>query len=111
MRGLPVHAATPDPLFPGGMTMPMCEVGGVQYPLEHRPGKLRPFVATLAVSAPPAAKHHTASTRNNTSDTTYNQPDGEVVRKIKLQTPRLTHDAISPSWDGTRSHRARRSHR
>ncbi len=55
----------------------MCEVGGVQYPLEHQPGNLRPFVATLAIPAPPAAKHHTASTRNSTTDTTFNQPDGE----------------------------------
>lgn len=77
MRSLPAHAAAPDPLFPGSMTLPLCEAGGVQYPLDHQPGSLRPFVATLAIAAPPAAKHHTADTRNSTSKTTYNQPDGE----------------------------------
>ncbi|MGH3913151.1 MAG: hypothetical protein ACRDTC_07045 [Pseudonocardiaceae bacterium] len=72
-----VHPATPDPLFPGSATLPLSEPGGVQYPLDNRPGSLRPFVATLAVAAPPTAKHHTASTRNSTSEKTYNQPDGE----------------------------------
>ncbi len=76
--------ASPDPLFPGGMTLPLCAVGGVQYPLNHRPGKLRPFVATLAVAAPPTAKHHTASTRNSTTETTYNQPDGEGGESDKV---------------------------
>lgn len=76
MRLLPVHSAEPDPLFPGSMTLPLCEVGGVQYSLDHQPGSLRPFVATLAVAAPPAAKHHTASTRNSTSTKTGPNRDG-----------------------------------
>lgn len=76
MEPLPVHPAAPDPLSPGGATLPLCELGGVQYPLDHCPGSLRPFVAMLAVAAPPTAKHHTASTRNSTTTETYNQPDG-----------------------------------
>lgn len=83
MRSLPVRPPAPDPLFPGSMTLPMCEAGGVQYPLDHRPGNLRPFVATLAIAAPPAAKHHTASTRNNTSTITGpNHDGGEESDKI-----------------------------
>lgn len=72
-----VPSPAPDPLFPGGATLPLSEAGGVRYPLDHRPGRLRPFVATLAVPAPPTAKHHTADTRNTTTQTTYNQPDGQ----------------------------------
>lgn len=78
MEASPVHSTPPDPLFPGGVTLPLCEAGGVQYPIDHRPGSLRPFVATLAVPAPPTAKKHdTASTRNSTTEETFNQPDGE----------------------------------
>jgi hypothetical protein len=84
METSPIHPAAPDPLFPGGVTLPLCEVGGVQYPLDHRPGNLRPFVATLAVAAPPTAKHHTASTRNSTTTETYNQPDGEGGESDKI---------------------------
>lgn len=83
METSPIHPATPDPLFPGGATLPLCEVGGVQYPLDHRPGNLRPFVATLAVAAPSTAKHHTASTRNSTTQTTAPSRDGsEETDKI-----------------------------
>lgn len=76
MRSLPDHPAAPDPLFPGSLTLPLCEAGGVQYPLDHQPGKLRPFVATLAIAAPPTAKHHTAGTRNSTSTKTGPNRDG-----------------------------------
>lgn len=75
---------SPDPLFTGGITLPLCEKGGVQYPHDHRAGNLRPFVATLAVAAPPDAKHHTASTRNSTTRETYNQPDGEGGASDKI---------------------------
>lgn len=78
-----IHPASPDPLFPGGITLPLCEVGGVQYPIDHHPGSLRPFVATLAVAAPPTAKHHTASTRNSTTTITEPNRDGsEEADKI-----------------------------
>lgn len=71
------HPATPDPLFPGSVTLPLSEARGVQYPLDHQPGALRPFAATLAVPAPPVGKKHdTANTRNSTSTETFNQPDG-----------------------------------
>ncbi len=76
METSPTRPAAPDPLFPGGATLPLCEVGGVQYPLDHRPGSLRPFVATLAVAAPPTAKHRTTSTRNSTTQTTGPSRDG-----------------------------------
>lgn len=66
----------PDPLFPGSATLPLSAAGGVQYPRDHSPGSLRPFVATLAVAAPPAAKHHTTATRNDTSKTTGPNRDG-----------------------------------
>lgn len=76
MEPSPVHTAAPDPLFPGNVTLPLCEVGGVQYPIDHRPGNLRPFIATLAVTAPPTAKHHTTSTRNSTTTITGPNRDG-----------------------------------
>jgi hypothetical protein len=83
METSPHHPASPDPLFPGGVTLPLCEIGGVQYPLDHEPGNLRPFVATLAVAAPPTAKHHTASTRNSTTTITGpNRDGGEESDKI-----------------------------
>ncbi len=72
----PYRPTSPDPLFPGGITLPLCEKGGVQYPHDHRAGNLRPFVATLAVAAPPDAKHHTASTRNSTTTPTGPNRDG-----------------------------------
>ncbi len=71
-----VPSPAPDPLFPGGATLPLSEAGGVRYPLDHRPGQLRPFVATLAVPAPPTAKHHTADTRNTTTTITGPNHDG-----------------------------------
>lgn len=80
----PYRPASPDPLFPGGLTLPLCEIGGVQYTLDHEPGNLRPFVATLAVTAPPTGKHHTGNTRNSTTEETYNQPDGEGGKSDKI---------------------------
>lgn len=78
MENSPAHPAAPDPLFPGNVTLPLSEAGGVGYPLAHQPGSLRPFVAVLAVPAPPMAKKHdTGNTRNSTTETTYIQPDGE----------------------------------
>lgn len=80
METSPIHSAAPDPLSPGGITLPLCEVGGVHYPIDHCPGNLRPFVATLAVAAPPTAKHHTTDTRNSTTEKTFIQPDGEGAK-------------------------------
>jgi hypothetical protein len=76
MRSSFPHGATPDPLFPGSGTLPLSAAGGVQYPIDHQPGSLRPFVATLAVAAPTTAKHHTGDTRNSTSTTTGPNRDG-----------------------------------
>jgi hypothetical protein len=60
--------------------LPLSEPGGLLYPVEHVPGTLRPFAATLAVSVPPEAKKHdTASTRNSTTETTQTSKDGTVV--------------------------------
>jgi hypothetical protein len=76
MEPSPVRPAAPDPLFPGSATLPLCEAGGVQYPIDHRPGTLRPFVATLAVAASPTAKHRTTNTRNSTTTQTKPNHDG-----------------------------------
>lgn len=56
--------------------LPLCEIGGVKHALDHEPGNLWPFVATLAVTAPPTAKHHTADTRNSTTTITGPHQDG-----------------------------------
>lgn len=69
-----------DPLFPNSATLPLGEPGGVQYPVTHTPGALRPYAATLAVPPPVEAKaHDTSSTRNTTSQATQRSDDGQVV--------------------------------
>ncbi len=67
------------PLFSSIALLPLGEPGGVAYPMEHVPGSLRPYSATLGVPMPMVGKHHTTSTRPPTQMPTQRSVDGQVV--------------------------------
>jgi hypothetical protein len=67
------------PLFSSTALLPLSEPGGVSYPMEHTPGVLRPYAATLAVPLPRTGRHNTTSTRPATSIATQRSDDGKVV--------------------------------
>jgi hypothetical protein len=58
--------------------LPMSEAGGVAYPMQHTPGVLRPFGASLAVAMPQAGRHSTDSTAPRTTQRTERSDDGKV---------------------------------
>jgi hypothetical protein len=69
-----------DPLFPSAALLSLSDPCGVQIALDHVPGPLRPFSATLGVPRPPDGKKHdtnaskwTVPTKGATSE------DGTVV--------------------------------
>lgn len=66
------------PLFSPSALLPMGEPGGVAYPIQHTPGVLRPFGASLAVAMPQAAKHSTDNTSPATKQPTQRSDDGRV---------------------------------
>lgn len=66
------------PLFAPSALLPMGEPGGVAYPMQHTPGELRPFGASLAVPMPQAGKHSTDSTSPATKQATQRSDDGKV---------------------------------
>jgi hypothetical protein len=68
-----------DPLFPAGTSLPLSALGGVSYPRDHCPGRLRAFAATLATPMPASAKKHdTSNTRSTTTNRTQTSDDGKV---------------------------------
>lgn len=74
-----VSRMTRDPLFPPSAMLPLSEPGGVQYPVTHTPGTVRPYVATQAVPSPVEAKNHdTPTTRNSTPQRTSYNVDNRV---------------------------------
>jgi hypothetical protein len=80
MGNFPNSAGQIDPLFPAAALMALSEPGGVQYPVEHVPGTLRPFAATLGVPAPrDGKKHDTTATRWNETKVQQTSKDGQVV--------------------------------
>ena len=66
------------PLFPPAALLPLGERGGFTYPMEHTPGAVRPYVATLGVPMPITGKHNTTSTAPPTSIPTETSDDGKV---------------------------------
>jgi hypothetical protein len=54
--------------------------------MEHTPGKLRPYAATLSVEMPPSGRHNTTSTRPPTSTPTQTSKDGVVVPDTQSDT-------------------------
>jgi hypothetical protein len=80
MGNFPINAGQVDPLFPGPALMALSDRGGVQSPVDHVPGRLRPFAATLGVPAPrDAKKHDTTGTRWNETRVQQTSKDGQVV--------------------------------
>ena len=69
-----------DPLFPSPALLPLNGPGGVQNTIEHTPGTLRPFVATLGVPRRLDGKKHDTSaskwTEPTNSETSH---EGNVV--------------------------------
>ena len=69
-----------DALVPANALLPLCDTPGGGYrPSEHTPGRLRPFVATLAVVPIECGKHETTATRWVEDDATEKSDDGKVV--------------------------------
>lgn len=69
-----------DPLFPSPALLPLSDPGGVQNPLEHTPGTLRPFVATLGVPRlGDDKKHDTTSTSFTKPTNSQTSHEGNVV--------------------------------
>ena len=68
-----------DPLVPPSALLPLADTrAGGQRPVEHVPGSLRPFSATLAVVPIPCGKHHTTATRWDKTEATERSRDGVV---------------------------------
>jgi hypothetical protein len=67
------------PLFASSALLPMGEPGGVAYPMQHAPGVLRPFGASLAVPMRQAGRHSTDSTSPATSQRTGNAALGQKL--------------------------------
>lgn len=69
-----------DPLFPSRALLPLCDPGGVQNTLEHTPGTLRPFAATLGVPRlRDDKKHDTTATRFTQPTNDETSHEGNVV--------------------------------
>lgn len=66
-------------LFSSSALFPLSEAGGVSYPVQNKPGSLRPYSAGLAVPMPTTGRHNTSSTRPATSIATQRSDDGRVV--------------------------------
>jgi len=76
-------------LYHPSALLPMGEPAGVGLPLADPPSdcsRLRPFVATLAVPMPPAAKHSTTSTSPRTDNRTERSMDGKVITDNQTDT-------------------------
>lgn len=58
-----------DPIFPITALLPLSDPGGVQMAIPHRPGLLRPFVATLGVPRRLDDKKHDTSATTSTRKT------------------------------------------
>jgi hypothetical protein len=77
-KGARVSAS--DVVFPGAVTLPLCERAGGVVVIDHVPGLLRPFSATLGVSAPPSAKKHdTTASRWKEKQHSQTSKDGKTV--------------------------------
>lgn len=69
-----------DPLFPSPALLPLSDPGGVQNTLEHTPGTLRPFIATLGVPRMgDDKKHDTTSTKWTEPTHRETSHEGKVV--------------------------------
>ena len=77
--GRRIHMGTSDPLVPPSALLPLAATHcGGQRPVEHVPGSLRPFSATLAIVPLPCGKHHTTATRWDKTEGTQKSRDGVV---------------------------------
>ena len=66
-----------DPLMPAAALLPLCDTaGGGRLPLEHSPGPLRPFSATLGVVPIQCGKHDTTATKWDETETKPTNRDG-----------------------------------
>lgn len=74
-----IHMVASDPLVPPAALLPLADTrGGGQRPIEHVPGSLRPFSATLAVVPIRCGKHDTTATRWDKTEETERSRDGVV---------------------------------
>ncbi|MGH3569547.1 MAG: hypothetical protein ACRDRH_26750 [Pseudonocardia sp.] len=79
--------AAPDPIFPTTVLLPLSDPGGVQMSIPHRPGRLRPFVATLGVpSELDGKKHDTSATKSTYSTNSVTINDGTSVTDTVVDT-------------------------
>lgn len=69
-----------DPLVPARSLLPLAETRSGGYrPVDHVPGPLRPFSATLAVVPVQCGKHDTTESKWEETKETQESKDGEVV--------------------------------
>ena len=69
-----------DPVLPARPLLPLGTPTGVVPTVEHQPGRLRPFSATLGRPMPvEGKKHDTVSTAPPTSMSTQQSRDGQVL--------------------------------
>lgn len=74
-----IHMGASDPLVPPSALLPLVGTRcGGQRPIQHVPGSLRPFSATLAVIPPRQGKHRIIATRCDKTETTQRSRDGVV---------------------------------
>jgi len=68
-----------DPLMPSAALLPLADTRcGGRLPIEHVPGSLRPFSATLGVVPIECGKHDTTATRWDEKKTEETNRDGTV---------------------------------
>ncbi|MGH4017583.1 MAG: hypothetical protein ACRDSL_27405 [Pseudonocardiaceae bacterium] len=68
-----------DPLMPSAALLPLADTRcGGRLPIEHVPGSLRPFSATLGVVPIECGKHDTTATRWDETKTEETNRDGRI---------------------------------
>lgn len=75
-----VRVSASDVVCPGAATLPLCVRTGGVVVVDHVPGVLRPFSATLGVWAPPTGKKHdTTASRWKEKQRSQTSKDGKTV--------------------------------
>lgn len=71
---------TSDPLVSPASLLPLADTASGGYrPMDHVPGPLRPYSASLAVVPIECGKHETTATRHETTEATEIIKDGTAV--------------------------------
>lgn len=75
-----VQVLPSDVVCPGAVTLPLCARTGGVVVVDHVPGVLRPFSATLGVGALPSGKKHdTTASRWKEKQHSQTSKDGKIA--------------------------------